>query len=443
MKVGSGRRRWLLALPVAMLIAVPVVLLAAQRPSAASSTVLTIFTAGAAVSHSSGAFATASDGAILAPGDRVRTDDTGHALVTFFDGSTLELEPATTVQIDAAQPNPDGSIAIELTQSLGRTWASVQKLTKADSKFEVKTPASTATVRGTAFLTEVLPNGQTTVQTSDGTVAVSAQGQTVLVTVGQTTTVQPNQPPAAPSAIPAPSNTLRFGMHSPAHIVVIDPFGRSCGITMPGATIVRQIPGCVTSDPGAEPETVDVPNAIAGTYRTVITEIDPGGAFTLTATALDTSGAASFDLSLAGDGKPGAVFGSSLDVRADSSGRLSASGLAPLTVIAGASPSPTESPSASPSPSATVAATATPAPTSTSSFVPRLTLPALPVSTATPTPAPTATPTASPSPTASASASPSPSPSVVPTVAPSPSALPSAGCVPSQGQPNKCPSPRP
>src|SRR6266540_3625457 len=104
----------------------------------------------------------------------------------------LELEPVTTVQIDAANALPDGGRSIGLLQTLGRTWSSVQKLTKADSKFELKTPTSTAVVRGTGFITDVDVSGATTLQTSDGVVEVSAQGRTVSVSAGQVTTVQQN-----------------------------------------------------------------------------------------------------------------------------------------------------------------------------------------------------------------------------------------------------------
>lgn len=447
----ASRRVWLAALAVGVLLLVPAILLTAQGPSAAGSTVLTIFTRNVLVAHGFGAFAAATEGELIANGDRVRTDDAGHALVTFFDGSTLEIEPSTTIGIEAAAANANGSITISITQAIGRTWASVEKLTHPDSKFEIKTPSSTAAVRGTAFLTDVTASGDTRVETSDGTVAVTAQGQTVLVTVGQSTTVQQNQRPTPPSARPAPANTLRFGMHSPAHIVVVDPFGRSCGIAMPGARIVRQIPGCVTSDVGAEPETVDVPNAAAGTYRTTITAIDPGGAFTLTATGIDRASNTLFDLSLVGNGVPGAVFASLLDVSVTPDGRIAASALGALTLLQGpvsAAPSPSATPSATPefvsnSPLPTppvLVVSPTPSRTATPTPAPRAS--ATPTPTASPTPTPTASPTPTPSPAPptapppSASPTPTPAPSRSPSPTPTPTPLP--GCMPSGNQPNKC-----
>ena len=452
-----------------MLIAA--LLLVAQTPTAAASTVLTIFTGVAEVARGGADFKVAADGAVLSNSDRVRTSDAGHALITFFDGSTLELEPSTMLQVGTASPNANGSITIEIAQSLGRTWASVQKLTRADSKFEIKTPTSTATVRGTGFLTEVLASGETTVLTTDGAVAVSAQGQTVLVTQGQQTTVRPGQAPTTPAAVPAPSTTLRFGMHSPAYLVVVDPLGRSCGIAS-GAAVLRHVPRCVASPPGTEPQLIELPEALPGTYRMVIVSIGPGGPFTLTATGIDDKGSMSFDLALAGGGQPGATFGSTLEVRTDADGRLVASGLTSLVTLQGPAASRTPSLSLSPSLSAR------PSPSASITVVPSLALPTLPASTAVPTVAPSSTPSVAPSrpalrtpapepifsatpapsqpttrpalrtpapePIFSPTPTPSPTPTLTatptpsPTVTPAPSTSPIPGCTPSSNQPKKC-----
>lgn len=436
-----------LAVPVVVLLVVAASLLAFQRPSAGASTVLTLFRGTTSVAHGPADFVTATDGEILANGDRVRTDADGHALVTFFDGSTLEVEPATEMRIDMAAASGNGPITIQLTQTIGRTWASVQKLAHGDSKFEVHTPTSTAAVRGTAFLTEVLPDGETRVETTDGTVAVSAQGQTVLVTQGLATTVRTSTPPTAPVPMRTPNNTLRFGMHSPAYLLILDPIGRSCGIAMPGAKLVRQIPGCAASEPGVEPQLVDVPNAAPGTYRAVIAAIEPGGAFTFTATGLDDRGGITFDRSVIGNGVPGAVFGSALDVQTGPDGRLDASTLGSLVTLQGPSPSPSATAvptdAARPTTSATPSETATvPPSTPRTSLVPVFQLPTLP--TASPTQAPTIAPTASPTPTLTFT--PTPTPAATPVITPSPTPVgttPIPGCVPSSAQPNKCDPPSP
>jgi len=76
-----------------------------------------------------------------------------------------------------------------------------------------------------------------------------------------------------------------------------------------------------------------VPDAPAGTYRLFVTSIAPGGAFVATASAVDGSGALSFNHTASGSGQPGAKFTSSIAVATGANGALTASGLGPLTVI--------------------------------------------------------------------------------------------------------------
>jgi hypothetical protein len=328
-----GRGRLLIAAVIAALVVVPAVLILAQQRAASAATILSILDGSASVARGAATFVAASDGDIVNTGDRVQTAERSHAMVTFFDGSTLEIEPVTTVQIEEAATAASGAIAIRISQTIGRTWASVQKLTRADSKFELRTPTLTAAVRGTGFVTEVLADGTSSVQTTDGAVQVTGQGQSVLVTAGQTTTAAPSSPPTAPAAGPPSPNRLRFGMHSPAYLAVVDPFGRACGIVLPGPTIVRQIPGCVATAPGSDPQLVDVPSPVLGTYQVVAASIAPGGSFVATASAVDGLGNLSFNYTASGAGQPGAKLLSSIEVQAGPNGTLSARGFGPLVVI--------------------------------------------------------------------------------------------------------------
>jgi hypothetical protein len=454
---GLGRRRALIAAVIAALVIVPAALVVTQQRAASAATILSILDGTAAVARGTAAFSSASDGDIVNDGDRVQTAERSHALVTFFDGSTLEIEPATTVQIEEAQVAASGAISIRISQTLGRTWASVRHLTRADSKFEVRTPTLTAAVRGTGFITEVLADGTSTVQTTDGIVEVTAQGQSVLVGAGQTTTVQPNAPPSTPGATPAPPNRLRFGMHSPAYLVALDPLGRACGIVLPGPTVLRQIPGCLASEPGTDPQLVDVPNASPGFYRLLVASIAPGGGFTLTASAVDASGALSFNYIASGSGEPGAKFATGIEVAAAANGTLTAGGLGALTALDGSpvravlasvtplvlatgtpdtslfAPLPSigyaAGPNISPLPSSVPLATISPLPTlplplTTATALPTALPSAIPTlpPTAVPTRLPTLPPT--PLPTLPPTALPTLPPTPVPTLPPTPTPLP-------------------
>jgi FecR-like protein len=456
---GWGRRRLLIAAVIAALVVVPAALVLTQQRASGAATILSILDGSASIARGTAAFAPASDGDLVNIGDSVQTAISSHAMVTFFDGSTLEIEPATTVQIEDAASAASGAISIRISQTIGRTWASVQKLTRVDSKFEIRTPTAVAAVRGTGFITEVLADGTTTVQTTDGNVQVTAQGQSVLVGQGQTTTVPPNSPPSGPVSRSTPPNLLRFGMHSPVYLAVVDQFGRACGIVEPGPTVVRQIPGCLATGPGTDPQLVDIPNATAGTYQIYIASIAPGGSFVATASALDSLGNLSFNYITSGSGQPGDKFASKIDVSTGQGGVLIASGLGPLTLIdrsavkvvmRSASPQPSASgtpdtslfsplpamgfgpgvlvmssliasgaspvpPAPTPDPTIISVATPTPpvpiqTPLPTLPTTPLPTLPPTPIPTAPPTPLPTLPPTPVPTPTPTPQPTPTPLP---------------------------------
>ena len=128
---------------VTLFVLVPAILVITQSRTQAASTVLTILDGQAAVARGAADFVPGRDGDLLNGGDRVRTDAASHALVTFFDGSTIELEPSTTLTVEDASANGN-AISIRISQAVGRTWASVHKLIDRNSRFELKTPTSTA-----------------------------------------------------------------------------------------------------------------------------------------------------------------------------------------------------------------------------------------------------------------------------------------------------------
>jgi len=208
-------------------------------------------------------FTPALDGDLLTTGDVVRADPSGNAVVTFFDGSTLTVESGAQVKVTSLARTSDGGIQVTIEQTLGRTWASVQKL-GSSSTFEVKTPTSTAAVRGTAFETIVeTTNGvtTTTVKTTEGEVIVQAvSGGQTSVGAGQEVQIAAGgQAPANPSPQPQ-TPRLRFTPSVNVGFTVIDPRGLQCSIT------VRQIPGCNFS--GA---VVSIDGPASGTYALALT----------------------------------------------------------------------------------------------------------------------------------------------------------------------------
>ncbi len=184
-----------------------------------------------------GGFVAAVEGGVLNRGDIVRTDTNGRGYLTFFDGSTIEVEPEAQVAVAELKRESDGSYVISIEHTLGEAWINVAKITNPNSRWEIKTPAATATVRGTSFRSRVRRSnclasvlaGCTTFQVDSGTVLVTGSGgppQTL--TPGLETTTVINQPAPPPTRIP-PAPGLRVVAASDVDAIVGDPRGLTCG----------------------------------------------------------------------------------------------------------------------------------------------------------------------------------------------------------------------
>jgi hypothetical protein len=107
--------------------------------------VLTVISGDVLMRTTSGDFRSAIDGTVLYVGTVLRTSADARALITFFEGSTVELDPASDIAIEHARSDAT------LAQALGRGLQVVMRLTTADSRYEQTTPAATASVRGVEF----------------------------------------------------------------------------------------------------------------------------------------------------------------------------------------------------------------------------------------------------------------------------------------------------
>lgn len=211
-----------------------------QRPAA----ILTVISGDVLARGSRGDFSPAADGAVLYVGNTVRTGARARAVITLFEGSTVELEPGSDIAIEDATTR-SGSTMVRLAQSLGRTWHVVTHLITADSRYEVKTPAATASVRGTAFEVAVddgAAGPTTTVTTTEGRVATTDAAATteVLVAADQTTTVRANMAPEPPRWTPDAQRVVTVSATS-ENSLVVDPLGRANGVT--DGRVLAQTPG--------------------------------------------------------------------------------------------------------------------------------------------------------------------------------------------------------
>jgi hypothetical protein len=165
-------------------------------------------------------------GMALDPGDSVKTDATGVATVTFFEGSTVELSGTTEVSLTELAVAERTATSIRLKQEIGRTMSRVKKLVDPASRYEIETAAAIAAVRGSMMLVEVTLDGTTTVGNVEGTISVFARGVEIRIPPGQQSVTHPGMPPGQPEALtisPTPVGPATTSATTPPQLVTTPP----------------------------------------------------------------------------------------------------------------------------------------------------------------------------------------------------------------------------
>ena len=282
-----------------------------------SSTTITVIGGDVSIRHgATSSFAAAVDGEILNPGDTVKTGADGRAVLTYFEGSTVSVEPNTELTIDAAAAQGNDTI-VQMTQTVGRTWHVVTKLVTGSSKYEVRTPASTASVRGTAFTVDADTSG-TTITTTEGTVLDEVPdpanpGRTIDVPVpaGQQHSQARGQGAGPTRQTPAPDRKVTMTI-SDQNTIVIDTLGRANGfdengkkkLQTPGATLEVVDGHLVITLPNIPPGLLTVLTRTGAGDVDVTTVVTDHGTTTSSSAKLNSAnGRGSVDVS----GKPGAT----------------------------------------------------------------------------------------------------------------------------------------
>ena len=125
--------------------------LAPEADALVSISTLTVVDGSVLISHAGSGFTPAREGEVIAAGDTIRTESGAAAEITYFEGSSVRLEADTQIVVESLRSEADGGTVIGMMQTLGRTWHVVTKLISGSSRYEVHTPSSTASVRGTIF----------------------------------------------------------------------------------------------------------------------------------------------------------------------------------------------------------------------------------------------------------------------------------------------------
>jgi hypothetical protein len=129
----------------------------------------------------------ATEGAVITPGDSLKTDSTGEASVNLFDQGEIRLDHDTEITLTDAlwdANTPDvflGSVFL----STGKLWSRLFDFVSPDSGFNVRTESTVATVRGTVFSVSALPDGGAWVYVDDHTVNVKTPTDSQALTNGQ------------------------------------------------------------------------------------------------------------------------------------------------------------------------------------------------------------------------------------------------------------------
>ncbi len=121
-------------------------------------------------------------GMLLAAGDVLRTGEDSFASVIFQDdGTRVKLGPVATVTLNATrkQKHLDKSLVLDS----GKLWAKVTK--KRGAEFQVKTPTSVASVKGTRFIIEETGQGETWLWVLEDAVSLSNGTEEVTVNEGE------------------------------------------------------------------------------------------------------------------------------------------------------------------------------------------------------------------------------------------------------------------
>lgn len=136
-------------------------------------------------------------GGILYNGDRIMTGDKAGAALLFVDGSMLKIQENSEVTIEA-QRKGEQQLDTKVDLPLGQVWA---KVTKRNTKFDIETPSSVASVKGTEFLVTVEEDGGSEVAVLEGIVDFVNEFGKVTVKKNQKSQCEKNTPPEAPKKL--------------------------------------------------------------------------------------------------------------------------------------------------------------------------------------------------------------------------------------------------
>ena len=150
-----------------------------------------------------GSWIEAQVGMALELGDTVKSGNSSSAEITFFDGSTIELQSGTQLEVASLNISSTGSTTIGLKQAIGTTISRVTELVDSASSYEIETPAGVAAVRGSVMIVYVIEDCVTWITNQRGNMWGIAQGVELRIPVRRVCVIICGQPPRL---VPLPSH---------------------------------------------------------------------------------------------------------------------------------------------------------------------------------------------------------------------------------------------
>ncbi len=103
----------------------------------------------------------------------IKTSVNSKASVIFFNNNIIRLDENTEISVNE-MISKSTSDKISIYQNSGQTWTKIIKLSGVETDYEIQTPTTIASVRGTAFTTQTLQDGSSKLLVSKGNVKLSS-----------------------------------------------------------------------------------------------------------------------------------------------------------------------------------------------------------------------------------------------------------------------------
>jgi hypothetical protein len=117
---------------------------APEADALASISLLTVVDGPALVRHGGADFSQAHVGDVVAAGDTIRTENSASVELTYFEGSSVRLDAEAEIVVASLHSDAEGGTV----PTIARAWNVLTKLITGSTRFDVRTPSATASVRG-------------------------------------------------------------------------------------------------------------------------------------------------------------------------------------------------------------------------------------------------------------------------------------------------------